>query len=410
LDKICRQHDSKLFAVTIDEGVAGYNFEVQALGWGHGHGTLSAKRPIRGTLRAFSAEAFDVHADLQACDPTLNTEPQGDGLALCSLAGARQFFNGRTRDRGRTRDALGRSLDDPDRDGVLEEISAGDLDLIEWYQLNHPAPAEEASTPMRERGRKVFQQLSCTRCHVPDWHLEAARPEAADYTQRTLGDRRFMALEVAAEARGGELRGRLRRLTKPFAQGELPRREAFTIRGVYSDFAHHDLGPAFHQIQFDGSLITHFKTAPLWGVATTAPYGHDGASLDLESAIRRHGGEAQAESRGFAALPEEDRQALLAFLRGLVLYSVDDLPCDVDGDGLISESFQVAGQDTGIERLNPEWLFRVPGRIEGWTTNPNGVRIKSLALTNLAAAYGGDLRFLTDRDGDGFADVPGRGD
>ena len=47
-----------------------------------------------------------------------------------------------------------------------------------------------------------------------------------------------------------------------------------------------------------------------------------------------------------------------------MLYSVDDLPCDVDGDGMISEHFIVAGQDTGIERLNPEWLFKVPGRID----------------------------------------------
>ena len=95
----------------------------------------------------------------------------------------------------------------------------------------------------------------------------------------------------------------------------------------------------------------------------------------------------------------------LAFLRGLVLYSVDDLPTDVDGDRVISAQFEVAGRDTGPERLNPEWLFRVPGRIEGWVVNPDGVKVKSFALTNVAEAYGSNLKYLADRNRDGFPDA-----
>ena len=55
--------------------------------------------------------------------------------------------------------------------------------------------------------------------------------------------------------------------------------------------------------------------------------------LGAADAIRRHGGEAQREARAYASSSEEDREALLAFLSGLVLYSVDDLPADLDGDG-----------------------------------------------------------------------------
>ena len=377
------------WARRLDEpGVAGYSFEVQVFGWGHRKGAMTS------TLRAFAASAFDMHTGLQAHDPTLSDEPAGDGLAGVSLLGAQQFFTGRTRDRGAAVDARGVSLDDPDRDGVLAEISAGDLDLIELYMLDHPAPAEKAPTAERRRGRALADTLGCTGCHVPDWQLRPASLDDPDPHGRVPGDRRRFDLRVTDGPEG--LVGRL----VPVTRGAAAR-----VTGVYSDFAHHDVGPGFHQVQFDGSVLTRFRTAPLWGVGTTAPYGHDGVSLDLDAVVLRHGGEAQGARDSYAALPTADRAAVIAWLRGLVLYAVDDVPADIDGDGRVAERFVVAGQDTGRERLNPEWLFRTPGHIEGTATNPDGVVIRSFALTNVRAAYGADLRWLRDDDGDGFPDA-----
>ena len=369
-----------------EPGVAGYSFEVQVFGFGQR--ARISEGGIASTLRAFSANAFDVHAGLTPCDPVLNAEPRRDGLAGVSPAGAQQFATGVTRDRGQRRDTAGRSLDDPDRDGVCEEITAGDLDLIECYQLNHPRPAERPHPD----GRAVFDAVGCASCHRPDWRLEAAR-DSTDYTQRRAGDRRFF--DFAVGYRDGEPVGRVRRVA---------RGAAVEVRGLYSDLLHHDLGPAFHELQYDGSRITSFRTAPLWGVGSTAPYGHDGASLDLDHVVRRHGGEAAAAAAAYAALPDADREALLAFLCGLVLYATDTLACDVDGDGVIAEHFVVAGVDTGRERFNPEWLFRVPGRIEGMVTTVSGERLRSDALANLREAYGCDLPLLSDRDRDGWPD------
>ena len=81
------------------------------------------------------------------------------------------------------------------------------------------------------------------------------------------------------------------------------------------------------------------------------------------------------------------------------------MPADIDGDGVISDHFIVAGEDTGIERFNPEWLFQVPGEIEGLVTNPQGELVRSDALVNVRDAYGLDLEYLLDSDLDGFADV-----
>ena len=89
----------------------------------------------------------------------------------------------------------------------------------------------------------------------------------------------------------------------------------------------------------------------------------------------------------------------------MVLYQTDQLPCDLNGDGKIADNFIVQKMNTGVERFNPEWLFRVPGKIEGPIRNVLGERITSFALTNVRQAYGLDLHYLRDSDGDGFPDV-----
>ncbi|HJT76936.1 MAG TPA: di-heme oxidoredictase family protein, partial [Gemmataceae bacterium] len=254
-------------------------------------------------------------------------------------------------------------------------------------------------------GEKLFRAIGCTACHVPDWHLPAADPNAADYTQRHAGDRRFFELRVAWNDRTERLDGKLVMLADRRGDLWLPRRGAYTVRGVYTDFKYHDLGESFYQLQFDGSVVKRWRTSPLWGVGSTGPYGHDGASLSLDAVIRRHGGEALGSRKAYAALSRADRRNLLDFLEGLVLYQTERVPCDIDGDGKISEHFIVAGADTGYERMNPEWLFRVPGRIEGPVENVMGERVRSDALTNVREAYGLDLDYLKDSDGDGFPDV-----
>jgi hypothetical protein len=393
-------------------GVAGYTFEVQV--FGHGHLYMPFRPPNPTTLRAFTTVPFDIHSGLQACDPTCLTSPNGDGLALVSNAGAQQFVSTAGKDRGgqraRTKTGLpGISLDDPDRDGYCEEISEGDLDVAEWYLLNHPAPARGRSTPDARAGEKLFHQIGCASCHVPDWHLFAYNPGAKDYTERFDGDRRFFELKVGYNDKTERLEGKLVYLANR-AKGKkhdrwVPKRGAYTVRGVYSDFKYHDVGEAFWQMQFDGSIVKQWRTTPLWGVGTTAPYGHDGASLDLDSVIRRHGGEALAVRKNYSALTENERRQVVCFLQSLVLYQTDQLPCDLDGDGKIANSFKVQGMDTGLERFNPEWLFRVPGKIEGPIRNVRGERIVSFALTNVRQAYGLDLEYLRDTDGDGFPDV-----
>lgn len=247
--------------------------------------------------------------------------------------------------------------------------------MAEWYLLNHPAPARGKLTAAVRRGERLLSSIGCTSCHVPDWQLYAADPAAKDYTRRYAGDRRFFELQVGWNDRTDRLEGKLvylsdlvRRPGRPSLR--IPRRGAYTVRGLYSDLKYHDVGENFYQVQFDGTVVRTFRTTPLWGVGSVAAHAHDGASLSLDAVIRRHGGEAFDSRRRYAALDEADRQSVIALLESLVLYQTNSIPCDIDGDGRISDHFVVARMDTGMERFNPEWLFRAPGRIEGPCLGP----------------------------------------
>jgi len=374
-------------------GVAGYNFQMRLYGW-----TIN-----NGTLRGFTTAPMNVHAGIQAFDPTTNDDPDGDGLSGISNAGAQQFTIDASPDTGRNRNAQGLSLDDPDADGYINEMTEGDLDIAEWNMLNAPTPALWRQTGDSRRGRKLFHQFGCATCHVPDWVIQPADPQNPDYTQRFAGDRRFFDLVTHWNGRKGRLEGRIRPLYRMEGDQFVPLRGGFVVKDVFSDFAHHDLGPTCTIQTFDGSLTRKIRTPPLWGAGSSGPYGHDGASMTLDDIILRHGGEAQASANAFRRSPE--RHMVTAFLRSLILYSPSDLPCDINGDGRIEEHFTVAGRDTGEERFNPEWLFRVPLQIEGQVPNPQGITIQSLAGVNCRDAYGWSLPYLQDSDDDGFPDL-----
>lgn len=379
----------------------GYNFEMVVWGWGQGPGR-SALNP---TNRAFLWDPFKTHGGLESHDPSTTNDPDGDGVSLPTLAGAIQFpATHKPNDAGSNRDPLGFSRDDPDGDGHLNEISEGDLDLGEWFMLNAPRPAFAGTPRDYEAGVDVLRRLGCAECHVPDWRILAQNDDPRRGPV-TTGDRRLFDLDVQWNDRAERLEGRLVPLYDRVGDNHVRRFGAFAVQGLFSDLRHHDMGERCQELDFGGNVNRLWRTPMLWGVGSGFPWMHDGQSLTLDAAIRRHDGEARASRLAYERAPKPQREALLSFLDKLVLYDIESLPADIDGDGRISSNFAVAGVDTGVERFNAEWLFRTPLRIQGWFTNTDGLRIRSFAGTNIAAAYGFDLALRRDSDADGWPDV-----
>jgi CxxC motif-containing protein (DUF1111 family) len=59
------------------------------------------------------------------------------------------------------------------------------------------------------------------------------------------------------------------------------------------------------------------RTAPLWGLRLRSRLMHDGISVQLDDAIRRHRGESEEVTERFRKLKPADQKALLAFLHSL---------------------------------------------------------------------------------------------
>jgi CxxC motif-containing protein (DUF1111 family) len=62
-----------------------------------------------------------------------------------------------------------------------------------------------------------------------------------------------------------------------------------------------------------------FLTPRLWGVGSTAPYGHNGAFRMLDEIIAAHGGDARFARDAYMALDPRKRDDVIAFLRSLVI-------------------------------------------------------------------------------------------
>jgi CxxC motif-containing protein (DUF1111 family) len=58
-------------------------------------------------------------------------------------------------------------------------------------------------------------------------------------------------------------------------------------------------------------------TSPLWGVAVTAPYMHDGRAPTLQDAIAEHDGEGAASRDAYLALVPDSQAQVIEFLQTL---------------------------------------------------------------------------------------------
>jgi CxxC motif-containing protein (DUF1111 family) len=130
-----------------------------------------------------------------------------------------------------------------------------------------------------ERGRELFDEFGCAKCHVP------------------------------------------KHVTGTFS--EIPQFHGQTIF-PYTDLLLHDVGDRLTDTR-DDFLATglEWRTPPLWGIGLaqvvlpTATFMHDGRARTLGEAVLWHGGEAQSARESFRLAPRRDRDALVAFLETL---------------------------------------------------------------------------------------------
>lgn len=306
------------------------------------------------SIREFLVGAFNAEMGLEAFDPDL--------LAAAAKAKvttpAGMVLDG-TRDTLEGPPATG-VLDDPDGDGVLDEVPESIVDYMEFYLLNYfkpgvrfdRSPQNPTATQHARRGRRVFDEVGCAACHVAEFTIESDRRVAdVETLYDPLQGNPFNSLFATAAGLFEEVDDGSGHPTL-----KLPKREPFLVRNFFADMKRHDLGPNFWEQNFDGTLQKEFMTEPLWGVGSTSPYGHDGRSPTLEDVILRHGGEAQVARDAFAALAPAEKDAVIEFLQTLVLFSPPGTASNLEGTNPLAPDYPVRGQGS----INLSVLFNNP--------------------------------------------------
>ena len=299
---------------TVDSSlVEGVNDDLRIRPFFHHGGTIS--------IREFIVGAFKGEMGLESPDPILcaATDPLNLGEVV-SPSG--MVFDPLQDDFERP--PVCDASEDGDLDGVENEIDPAVVDHMEFYLLNYFKPGRYKVTKFAEKGLKEMKKIGCLNCHIQNLVIDHDRRVADVETQ--YNDERGIFNQLFATATT---------LFYELDDGQeypqlLPNGNSFVVENVFTDLKRHDLGPKFHELQYDGTLITEFVTEPLWGVGTTAPYGHDGRSINLMEVILRHGGEAQESRDKFKRLPNSKQQNILEFLHTLVLFPPDDTASNLD--------------------------------------------------------------------------------
>jgi mono/diheme cytochrome c family protein len=319
-------------------GVQGVDSDLRVRPLFHHGGTIS--------IREFIIGALNNEMGLQAVDPDLTLASKG--ARITSPAG--MVFDG-------SRDKLEPPLatsetDDPDGDGKVNEIPTSLVDYLEFYLLNYFKPATYEQNQSTKRGRKTFERIGCAQCHIPDLQIDHDRRVADVETVYDPARGIFNSLFATAKPLFNTMDD-----GSGFPMLKTPKLQPFLVQAIYTDFKRHDLGPNFYERNYDGTTQTQFLTTPLWGVGSTAPYGHDGRSINLIEVILRHGGEAQASKDRFAQLERGEIGSMLDFLNSLVLFPPDDTASTLDPGNRNAAGFPQVGH--GSIKLSV--LFNNPG-------------------------------------------------
>ena len=204
--------------------------------------------------------------------------------------------------------------------GVPDAVTAGDVSALVAFQAALPPPTVKADMPDDWRaaageGAKTFAAIGCASCHVETLPLKSlVFTDPAPY-------------DMAGTLRAPEVKTPIRfdLSALPFAKTLKRNADGEWLIPLFSDLKRHlivdeDVNALGNELQAQRFVERDvFLTPRLWGVGSTAPYGHNGAFRMLDEIIVAHGGEARFSRDAYLALDKDARDNVVAFLRSLVI-------------------------------------------------------------------------------------------
>ena len=224
------------------------------------------------------------------------------------------------------------SLPDP-TDNQLE-----DIDHFAGFMRSLKAPSRDLTTATAsevKHGAELFRKIGCATCHVetivtgkspagpggPGLHPDALENRTihpfSDFLLHDVGTGDGIAVALVEHFGRKRLEERLREETSAAREVKEP-------SGKSEDECSESYQTAVAEGEKHPKLLrdtlcarNKIRTAPLWGLRLRSRLMHDGNSVDVDDAIRRHRGEATHITEQFLKLKASDQKVLLAFLQSL---------------------------------------------------------------------------------------------
>ncbi|MFK8114220.1 MAG: di-heme oxidoredictase family protein [Rubripirellula sp.] len=216
--------------------------------------------------------------------------------------------------------------------------------------------ASTADIPLARQGKQLFVKIGCANCHAEnvlpakgiysdlllhDMGELLQAPSPAPFSSRTHCKvmtlpafppaERPLGSRSQIQSSGGYFGGSTGFFTNSIpipTASERPAEPNFP-RVPLGDEEALALAAAPEQLTWE-ILQREWRTPPLWGVADSGPYLHDGRAATLDAAIRWHGGEALDSASEYRSLSKDDRRKVIVFLASLRAPLVENRLARVD--------------------------------------------------------------------------------
>jgi hypothetical protein len=259
---------------------------------------------LNKSIRHFSSQAFNRHLGIQPAESVAGRSPGNP---------------------------------DPDQDGVINELTIGDMTAATVFMAALPVPRRAHLTgqlkKVADRGEKLFGEVGCASCHMPALKLNSTlfcEPNPLN----TIGDFQDQSQKFCFDlAKTSDVKGNM-----VFAFTDLKRHKICDNTQPFHPVTNHfcddppinaplgtdPTGPttsgAFRPAYFE------FLTAKLWDVGNSGPWGHRNDIDTIYEAIVMHGGEAVPSIASFESLSPDDQLAVVKFLETLRMPIMDNNP------------------------------------------------------------------------------------
>ena len=199
---------------------------------------------------------------------------------------------------------------DLDRDGIVNELTEGDITAVTIFQATLDFPdnifsENEEIKSAQLKGKEIFNNIGCASCHMPTLPLKSLMfvepgPLNTEISTTIVESKKTLVVN---------LEDYVSKLDKD--------KDGNYLIPIWSDLKRHDMGSKLDNERplKKGVPTNYWLTKKLWGFYSEPPFLHHGRANLLNDVIEMHQGDAKISSDAYFELDSSEQQYLIEFLK-----------------------------------------------------------------------------------------------